>query len=82
MFLVAPNNILTRGSEVSRNLSCYEFDQLSHKIFETFQLDQWDNKAFLQDKDLLMDNSQYKIHIHREIILSDYYQQLDYASPN
>ncbi len=52
MFLVAPNNILTRGSEVSRNLSCYEFDQLSHKIFETFQLDQWDNKAFLQDKDL------------------------------
>ncbi len=63
MFLVAPNNILTRGSEVSRNLSCYEFDQLSHKIFETFQLDQWDNKAFLQDKDLLLDNSQYKIHI-------------------
>lgn len=65
MFLVAPNNILTRGSEVSRNLSCYEFDQLSHKIFETFQLDQWDNKAFLQDKDLLLDNSQYKIHIHK-----------------
>ncbi|ENH19584.1 hypothetical protein ECP030230813_2045, partial [Escherichia coli P0302308.13] len=52
MFLVAPNNILTRDSEVSRNLSCYEFDRLSHKDFGTFQLDQWDNKAFLQDKDL------------------------------
>ena len=76
MFLVAPNNILTRDSEVSRNLSCYEFDRLSHKDFGTFQLDQWDNKAFLQDKDLLLGNSQYKIHIHREIILSDYYQQL------
>ncbi len=82
MFLVAPNNILTRDSEVSRNLSCYEFDRLSHKDFGTFQLDQWDNKAFLQDKDLLLGNSQYKINIHREIILSDYYQQLDYASPN
>ena len=48
MFLVAPNNILTRGSEVSRNLSCYEFDQLSHKIFETFELVQWDDKVVVK----------------------------------
>ncbi len=82
MFLVAPNNILTQDSEVKRNLFCYVFDQLPYKVFGNSQLNQWDNKAFLQDKDLLLGNSQYKIHIHREIILSDYYQQLDYASPN
>lgn len=40
------------------------------------------SKAFLQDKDLLLDNSQYKTHIHMEITLFDYYQQLNYASPN
>ena len=35
-----------------------------------------------KDKALLQDNSQYKIHNHKEIILFDYYQQLKYASPN
>ncbi|AIF35916.1 hypothetical protein BW78_15425 [Escherichia coli O174:H21 str. 03-3269] len=82
MFLVAPNNILTQDSEVKRNLFCYVFDQLPYKVFGNSQLNQWVSKAFLQDKALLQDNSQYKIHNHKEIILFDYYQQLKYASPN